>query len=172
MTRRVALTAVAAALLLAGCGGTSTSKGGYGGTTPIPSVKSSAFSVQANRICLKIGTQIASLAAPTGNASESTTLDAELPLLRSEVTQLTALTPPAAQLGDWHTVLQELNTVVAIVPQLSSAASADDTTELMLLARKITPITATDTAQLNKLGLGRCAADYEPGGSGSQEGSG
>ncbi len=151
----VAVTA-SAALLLAGCGGSSSSS------------SSSDFTAQANAICAQFGAQIEALPAP-GNtdASAAASLDAQIPIEQAELAKLKTLTPPSSSASEWNTALSNLEQVIAISPQVSAAAKAGNTAEVQSLAAKAKPLSDAATATANKLGLTKCAANYQPGGSSS-----
>ncbi len=150
--------AASAALVLAGCGGSSSS-----------SSSSSNFTSEANAICAQFGAQINALPAPSNTgASAAASLDAQIPIEQAEIAKLKALTPPSSQASDWQTALSNLEQTIALSPQLSAAAKAGDAAQVQALVAKAKPLTDEATSVANKLGLTKCAANYQPGGSSTQ----
>ncbi len=157
MTRILPAVAASAALVLAGCGGSSSSS------------SSSNFTSEANAICAQFGAQINALPAPSNTgAAAAASLDSQIPIEQAELAKLKALTPPSAQAADWRTAISNLEQTIALSPQLSAAAKAGDAAQVQALVAKAKPLTDQATSIANKLGLTKCAANYQPGGSSTQ----
>jgi len=158
MTRILPLAAVSAALLLAGCGGSSSSS----------SSSSASFTSQANAICASFGAQIVALPTPGNtNTAQAASLQAQLPIEQAELAKLKTLTAPSSQAADWKTALSDEEQVVALTPQIITAANANDLATINSVTAKAKPLTTQATATAKTLGLTQCAADYEPGSSSS-----
>jgi hypothetical protein len=158
MTRILPLAVVGAALALAGCGGSSGSS----------SSSSADFTSQANAICASSGAQIVALPAPDNTASgQAASIQAQLPIEQAEVAKLKTLTPPSSQEATWKSTLAAEEAIIALTPQVVTALNANDTATLTSLEAKAKPLTTTGQAGAKTLGLDKCAADYEPGGSSS-----
>ncbi len=141
--------AVSLALVLAGCGGS--------GTTP-------QFAARANAICGQADTEIEALPAAHSRSLHALATEArsEVPIVRSEVARLAALTAPSSEREEFTTALALERSEIGLIGKLIIAVDARDRARIARLAEQGDRIDARAKTATTELGLSECSIDAQP----------
>jgi hypothetical protein len=142
------------ALAVAGCGGSA--------ARPTPN-----FATIANTICTNADTEIAAL--PAGGSSLgalAAQAQRELPIVRTEVRQLSALVAPRSEQADFSTALSAAHQQLPLIARLISAVRAQRTASVATIALRARALDQRDKATMAALGLNACASQALPRGRG------
>jgi hypothetical protein len=153
---RAAIPTVLAAVIAAAVGGCG------GSTPPTPN-----FAAIADTICTNADLAIAALPAE-GSSLTSLTAAAgrELLIVRTELTQLSALTAPSSETTEFASALSATRSEVSIVAGLVSAVRSGDTSRVVTLAIDGNRTDALAKTAMTALHLGDCAREAVPRGQG------
>jgi hypothetical protein len=132
-----ALISIVAALLMAGCGG--------GSSTDIASDSKSSNSIalaalieKADRICVRLDEKFT---GAQGRAQTNHAVAHVVPLLvaaeREALVELSKLTPPASIAGDWQTMLADRQTLIGDFNKLGEYAKLNNSTDIKSAATSI-----------------------------------
>jgi hypothetical protein len=139
---------------LAGCGGTR----GAVHATP-------QFVAIADTICANANSEIAALPA-SGRTLQALAVTAarELPIVRLELTQLSALTAPAPREAQFEAALATTRREDDLVSRLIAAVRAGNITRVTTLALRGRAVAASAQTAMTSLGLSACAREAVPHG--------
>lgn len=140
----------ALAIFLAGCGGTS--------NRPTPQ-----FAAIANAICVNADREVEALPA-AGRSLDSLAAAArrEIPIVRSELTQLSALTAPPGEASRFAVALATTRRQVSLVAGLVAAVRSANSSRVVTLALAGKETGKRAKAEMTALGLGACARAAKP----------
>jgi hypothetical protein len=148
---RAGASLAALAVALAGCGGTTNA-------TP-------EFSAIANTICANADAQIVALPAERRSlVSLARSAQRELPIVRSELLQLSELTAPASKATEYASALANERRELVLITRLIKAVHARNAALIATVALAADEADSQAKTALTSLGLGACAREAVPRG--------
>jgi hypothetical protein len=139
---RPAATIAVVALLLAGCGGSSSAQ--------------RPFAPTANAICAKTSEALRKVPA-IGGTHLVLDVSEQLPIYQQQLDQLTALKAPAGKASAYAKALKGARTDVGLLHQLYSAAKARNSKQVHAIAVQGSSVYSAAAAEMRGIGLTRCA---------------
>ena len=159
-----------AALLVAGCGGGSSSTTGASGASGASGsapLSKEEFVSQANAICADTNDQIEALEAPPQGASVQEVvplLTQELAIARDSAAKLEELTPPGELQAERDKLVANTNKEEALAVKIVAAAKANDADQAQSLGQQLDALDKQDNGIANSIGLTECTKDVSPQG--------
>jgi erythromycin esterase-like protein len=142
----------ALAIALAGCGGTS--------NRPTPQ-----FAAIANAICVNADREVEALPAVRRSlGSLAAAARREIPIVRTELTQLSALAAPPGQAARFAAALATTRRQVSLVAGLVAAVRSANGSRVVTLALASHEADKRAKTEMRALGLGACARAAKPRG--------
>jgi hypothetical protein len=156
---------VVAAVVVAGCGGGSSSSTGASGASGASgaALSKDEFVSQANAICKEANDKIASLKALASNqlSDVQATLKEELPVNQAAYDKFTALTPPQELQAQFDQLVATAKAQIALVQQLVNTNDVNQANTIIAQGKTLGD-KFDSTAQ--SMGLTECAKDVSPQG--------
>ena len=151
MSKRQVVVAVgtlftAGALVLSGCGGGGGSK----------RLTKAEYTKQANKVCAKWNTAAKSLGQPKSLADVDRWVKKAAPMLKTELSDLRKLQPPASEEKDVNAWLATGDAQLKLIKQLSAASKANDMTKFLKIANDGQKSSKAGDLLTKKLGLTEC----------------
>jgi hypothetical protein len=146
----LAVSALAFAVAIAGCGGSSS------GVTP------ASYRARVNNICARANAKITALPASTNNSVAG--LNEQIAIAKSALTQIKAIAPPSSMSAGVRKWVGVSAQQAADADQVISALKAGKTSQAGSLAAKGAALNSPVNAEAKSLGLPSCAANPRPSG--------
>jgi hypothetical protein len=154
---------LAVGLIIAGCGGGSSSTGASG-SAPL---SQGDFVSQANAVCKESNDKVAALPALPPNPDLKTVGNLaaqEIPIANEAYSRLRAITPPSNLQDKYNQFLASGKATIAAAGQLADAAKSGDTSQAKAAAQKLSVGNQQGDALAKSLGLDECAKNVSPQG--------
>jgi hypothetical protein len=140
-----------AAIVVAGCGSSSSSSG----------LSKQELASKTNAICTKYAAKIATVQQPsdllTNHVSAARYFDQIAPLYDQATAALNKLKPASNVQGQWSQVVSRFGAVAGIVDQIKTKADNGDRTGIALLSQ-VKPLTDSANAAADSIGATACAS--------------
>jgi hypothetical protein len=159
-----------AALLVAGCGGGSSSSttgasgaSGASGSTPLSKEE---FVSQANAICKETNAKIEGLkaASSTSLSDLSAMVQQEIPVNDATYAKVSALTPPPELEAKFNQLLSAAKSQIALANQFVDAAKTNDVNQANDILAKAKTLNSQFNSAAKSMGLTECAKSASPQG--------
>lgn len=144
-------------LMLAGCGGASSSPTGSTGASATST--DGAFLAQANAVCRESQKIGSALPQPHNEAELAPFLERALTLAQDEVSKVSALHPPADKAAAYRTWLSSLDQTLGELRAAVVAAKAHKATEVDALVREGGGLSQRSLTRAGEVGLTDCAKE-------------
>jgi hypothetical protein len=151
----VAVSVVALAVGIAGCGGSSKSSSGM---TP------ASYRATVNNMCATANAEVTALPASTNESVAG--LNKILVIAKTELARIKAIAPPSSMSAGVSKWVGADEQEAADVDQILGALKAGNTSQARSLDAKATQLDSQTNAQAKSLGLPGCAANPQPSASG------
>lgn len=152
MTRRRAVALSIFAVVLAGCGSSSSSSG----------VSESSYRDQVNKLCANNNAQIKALPASTANSVSG--LSQINDMSQKTLSEIKSVTPPSSLSSDVNSWLGVIDQEATLANQIIAALKAGNINQAKSLASQAQSLDTQGNSKASALGLSDCAVSAQPSG--------